>query len=203
MMLILGSAPLLAATVYMTLGRLIRGLDAEEYSIIRSRWISKIYILIDIISFVCQIMGSAAQASGAEGAKQGMKIVIGGLGIQLFAFACFLAMAAILHRRLNREPTTLSVQPHIHWRRHMWTLYAVSILIVVRSLFRFIEFAEGAGGSMYKNEALMYVFDASLLFATTVCLAVVHPGMLSRSTRKAGILPLSNNDDSSVPLRQI
>jgi hypothetical protein len=156
MMLILGSAPLLAATVYMTLGRIIRALDAEEHSIIRSRWISKIYIIIDIASFVCQIMGSAAQASGAEGARKGMQIVMGGLAIQLIAFAAFLLTTAVLHRRLIREPTATSERQNVRWKRAVWTLYAVSMLIVVRSLFRFIEFAEGAGGSIYKREALMY-----------------------------------------------
>ncbi|KAJ5055744.1 hypothetical protein J3E74DRAFT_226974, partial [Bipolaris maydis] len=53
MMLILGSAPLLAATVYMTLGRLARNIDAEAYCLMRSTWISKIHIIIDIANFGC------------------------------------------------------------------------------------------------------------------------------------------------------
>ncbi|KAF2184002.1 RTA1-domain-containing protein [Zopfia rhizophila CBS 207.26] len=202
MMLTLGSAPLLAGTVYMTLGRFIRGLDAEEHAPISSRKITKPYVFIDVASFVCQIFGSAAQASGAEGARKGMLIVVGGLGIQLFAFVCFIGMGTIFHRKLNREPTATSSRPHVNWRRHMWTLYAVSTLILVRTIFRFIEFAVGADGSLYKTEALIYVFDASLLFATTVCLALVHPGMLLRSIRKADVMPLSDNDKSVVPLNQ-
>lgn len=202
MMLILGSAPLLAATVYMTLGRLIRGLEAQKYSLIRSTWISKIYVLIDIASFVCQIFGSAAQASGPDGAKKGMKIVVIGLGVQLGAFACFLLMTLVLHVRLLREPTAVSEQSYVHWRRHIWTLYAVSVLIIVRSIFRLAEFAGGAGSSIYSTEALTYVFDAALLFTTAVCFAVLHPGMLFRTIRKGGRLSLISQDSGSMPLNQ-
>ena len=200
MMLILGSAPLLAATVYMTLGRIIRGLGAEEHSIVRSNWISKIYITIDIASFVCQIMGTAAQASGAEGAKKGMQIVMWGLAIQLIAFAFFLAMTTILHQRLLRVPTATSQRSNVPWERVVWILYVVSTLIIARSVFRFIEVAEGAGGSIYKTEALMYVFDASLLFLTAVCFAIVHPGKFFRSIARAGLIPVP--EDDTVPLRR-
>lgn len=203
MMLILGSAPLLAATVYMTLGRFIRALDAEEHAVIRPSWITKIYVLIDIASFVCQMWGSAAQASGPEGAAQGMKIVMIGLGVQLFAFVCFIAMSAAFHIRLNRKPTVTSRRPHVYWRKQLWNLYAVSVLITARSIFRLIEFAEGSNGSIHKTEALMYVFDASLLFITAVCLAAIHPGMLLRSIRKAGMMPLLDDDTTPcVPLNR-
>lgn len=197
MMLILGSAPLLAASIYMTLGRYIRALKAEEHSFLRPRFITVIYVIIDIGSFVCQIMGSAAQMSGEEGAKTGNRIVVIGLAVQLVAFVGFIAMSVIFHVRLNRDPTLESERPNVHWRKHMKILYAVSVLVLVRSAFRLIEFAEGAEGALIKIEALVYVFDASLLFTVAVCLAVVHPGMLLRSVRKAEFRPLSM---SSVPL---
>jgi hypothetical protein len=180
----------------------IRGLDAEERAVISSRKITKLYVFMDVASFVCQIFGSAAQASGAEGARNGMLIVMGGLGIQLLAFVCFIGMGALFHRKLNRELTAASSGPHVNWRGHMRTIYAVSTLILARSTFRLIEFAVGANSSLYKTEALIYVFDASLLFATTVCLVLVHPGMLLRSIRKAGVVPLSDNNKSFVPFTQ-
>jgi tellurite resistance protein TehA-like permease len=198
-MLILGCAPLLAATVYMTLSRIIRGLGAEDYSIMRTRWVSKIYITIDIASFMCQIMGTAASASGAEGARQGMKIVLGGLGIQLVAFAVFILMTVVLHRRLLKMPTGVSERQNVPWERAIWTLYTVSGLITIRSVFRFIEFAEGGTGTISRNEALMYVFDATLLFLAAVCFAIVHPGILFKSIERGEHIPLSGDD--TVPLR--
>lgn len=200
MLLILGSAPLLAATVYMTLGRIMRALDAQHYSLIRSTLISKIYILIDVASFVCQILGTAAQASGPEGAAEGMRIVVIGLGIQLGAFAVFLLMLLVLHVRLLREPTLVAELSYVRWQRHVGMLYVVVLLIVARSIFRFVEFAQGSGGEIYKNETLMYVFDAALLSGTALGFALVHPGMLFRAVSKGARMSIQSQEDGLIPL---
>ncbi|OAG11398.1 putative RTA1 domain protein [Paraphaeosphaeria sporulosa] len=184
LMLILASAPLLAASIYMILGRLIRALDATHHAVLSPRWTTKIYVLIDIGSFVTQLMGTAMQASGdAAGAKTGNTIVVAGLGVQLVAFSVFILSVAVFHRRLVLEPTEISME-HKSWARYMWMLYAVSGLIVVRSIFRLAEFLEGAEGKLYTTEVFLYVFDASLMFAVVVISAAVHPGMLLRATRK-------------------
>ena len=202
MMLILASAPLLSATIYMTLGRLIRSLDATHHAVLNPRWTTKIYVVIDIGSFVCQIMGSAMQTQGgAEGAKTGVTVVVAGLGTQLAAFALFVVMAALFHRRLDREPTTTSLRTHVNWRKYMWSLYAVSGLVMVRSLFRFIEILEGPEGKAYGTEAYLYVFDAALMFAVVVIMAVFHPGMLFRVIRKADMIPLGDDDGGDFLLR--
>ncbi|KAJ5593682.1 hypothetical protein N7537_010586 [Penicillium hordei] len=201
MMLILGSAPLLAASIYMTLGRYIRALDAEHHAIIRTRWLTKIYVAIDIISFVCQIMGSAAQASGnAEGMETGIHLVLGGLGFQLVAFLCFIAMSAVLQIRLQSSPTEPSARFFVSWKNHMWALYLVSVLVFVRSLYRFIEFAAGAGTIMVNSEVCLYLFDASLFFLVAVCLAVVHPASLIKSIAVKQGERLIRDSESYIPL---
>jgi tellurite resistance protein TehA-like permease len=198
-MLILASAPLLAATIYMTLGRLILALDARHHAFLNPRWTTKIYVIIDIGSFVCQIMGSAMQTSGdPAGVKQGNTIVIAGLGVQLGAFAIFILMAAVVHRRLNLEPTTTSLRTHVKWRKYFWLLYGVSTLIVVRSLFRMVEFVEGPESKVYGTEAYLYVFDAAIMCTVVVAMAVVHPGLLFRVIRKADVM---GGDDSGFLLR--
>lgn len=183
-MLILSSAPLLAATVYMTLGRLIRSLDAEEHAVLSTRWVTKIYVLIDIGSLVCQIMGSAMQANGdANSVRTGMRVVMIGLGVQLFALACFMVMTAVVHRRLINAPTFASDNPRLRWRKHFLALYGVSGLIIVRSAYRLIEFAEGSQSAASKKEAFLYVFDASLMFLVVVIFTLVHPGRLFKEAR--------------------
>ncbi|KAI4674689.1 uncharacterized protein J4E84_010430 [Alternaria hordeiaustralica] len=195
LMLILAAAPLLAATIYMTLGRLIRSLDATHHAVMNPRWTTKIYVIIDIGSFVCQIMGSAMQASGdPDGVKTGTTVVIAGLGTQLVAFGFFILMAVVFHRRLNNEPTSTSRRTHVKWRRYMWALYSVSVLVVVRSIFRLAEFVEGPESKVYQTEAYLYVFDAALMFAVVVIMAVFHPGFLFRVVRKAELMPLSDDE---------
>ncbi|CAG5182889.1 uncharacterized protein ALTATR162_LOCUS10385 [Alternaria atra] len=197
LMLILAAAPLLAATIYMTLGRLIRALDATHHAVLNPRWTTKIYVVIDIGSFVCQIMGSAMQTSGdPDGVKQGNTIVIAGLGTQLVAFAFFILMAVVFHRRLNNEPTSTSLRTHVKWQRYMWALYSVSMLVVVRSIFRLAEFVEGPESKVYQTEAYLYIFDAALMFGVVATMAILHPGFLFRAVRKAEMLPIGDDDEN-------
>ncbi|KAF2134063.1 RTA1 like protein, partial [Dothidotthia symphoricarpi CBS 119687] len=156
---------ILAAMIYMTPRRLIRALDAENHAIMSPRWTTKIYVLIDIASFACQMLGSAMQTSGDEdGVKTGNTVVIGGLAFQLVAFTFFILMTALFHHRLNQQPTATSLRTHVKWRRQVWLLYTVSMLVVVRCVFRLAEFVEGPEGKAYKTEAYLYVFDAVLMF---------------------------------------
>ncbi|RAR03599.1 putative RTA1 domain protein [Stemphylium lycopersici] len=203
LMLILASAPLLSATIYMTLGRLIRSLDATHHAVLNPRWTTKLYVVIDIGSFVCQIMGSAMQTQGgADGAATGTTVVVGGLGTQLAAFVLFVLMAVVFHRRLEAEPTTTSLRTHVKWRKYMWALYAVSALVMIRSLFRFIEILEGPEGKAYGTEAYLYIFDAALMFAVVVIMAVLHPGLLFRVIRKADMIPIGDDDGGDFLLRR-
>lgn len=43
-----------AASIYMILGRLIRYLEADAYSMIRPKWLTKFFLLGDILSFFAQ-----------------------------------------------------------------------------------------------------------------------------------------------------
>ncbi|KAL1620981.1 hypothetical protein SLS54_005913 [Diplodia seriata] len=201
LMLILASPPFLAATIYMTLGRVIRTLDAEQHAVMRTKWTSKLYILVDVACFVMQIFGSAMQGSGdAAGAAQGMHIVLGGLVFQLVVFVLFIIMAATFHLRTNREPTRISSRPGVEvlWRRSMWVLYVASGLVLVRNSYRIAEFADQSQ-KIAQSEAPMYIFDAALMFLVTVVLAVMHPGRLMRTVRKMKGFP-PQDDSECVPL---
>lgn len=48
---------LFAAAIYMILGRLIRLLGADSYSMIRTKWLTKVFLLGDMLSFFCQCGG--------------------------------------------------------------------------------------------------------------------------------------------------
>lgn len=64
--LILIAPAFLAASIYMTLGRIITMLQAEQYSIIPLRWLTKIFVAGDVLSFLMQASGTLTlgQSSG-------------------------------------------------------------------------------------------------------------------------------------------
>jgi hypothetical protein len=57
-MLILVAPPLLAASIYMTLGRIVVKIDAENKTIVPVRFLTKIFVIGDIISFLLQCGGT-------------------------------------------------------------------------------------------------------------------------------------------------
>jgi hypothetical protein len=57
-LLLLLAPTLFAASMYMILGRMIRLLDAEAHSLIRTKWLTKIFVGGDILSFLVQSGGT-------------------------------------------------------------------------------------------------------------------------------------------------
>lgn len=58
--LILIAPAFFAASIYMTLGRIIFMLDAEKCSLIRLRWLTKIFVAGDVLSFLMQASGKSS-----------------------------------------------------------------------------------------------------------------------------------------------
>lgn len=133
-----------AASIYMVLGRIMLITDGEQHSIIRGRWLTKIFVVGDVVSFLMQGAGGGIMASGSiDSMKMGENIIIGGLVVQILFFTCFVVTAGIFHARLTRVPTNKSMQLYQLWPRSLYSLYAGSALIWVRCVFRLIEYAQG------------------------------------------------------------
>lgn len=57
-LLVLIAPALLAASIYMFLGRVIVGVDAEAHSLIRTRWLTKVFVTSDVVTFLIQLAGT-------------------------------------------------------------------------------------------------------------------------------------------------
>jgi SNF family Na+-dependent transporter len=118
-----------------------------------------------------------------------------GLFVQLLFFGVFVVVAVAFILAIRRVPTA-QAQTHLAvWRRHMFTLCAGSLLVMVRSIFRVVEYLQGFDGYLLSHEAYLYVFDAVLMFVVMVLFNYVHPsevaGLIAEDERqlKMGILP--------------
>ncbi|PSN69619.1 hypothetical protein BS50DRAFT_547266 [Corynespora cassiicola Philippines] len=200
-LLIMGAAPLLAATIYMSLRRVLQSLDAVEYAPLSIRWMSKLFVLADVGCFVSQIMGSAMRAD-VETADTGTKLLMGGLVTQVIIFVIYIAMTATVHVRLNREPTLPACHPAMNWRPIVFSLYFVSVAFLIRNLVRILEF-KADEHSFINSEAALYVFDGVFMLAIVFSMAIFHPGKLMRASRKIereGSWEMSGGRDSFRPL---
>ncbi|KAI4720067.1 RTA1-domain-containing protein [Aureobasidium sp. EXF-10727] len=185
--LLLTPAPIfLAATMYMTLGRVIVALESDkDHTLIRPRWLSKIFVLFDIICFLVQIGGIGMQCTTSLSVqKTGRTVTIIGLVLQLVIFAFFIIVALVFHRRINARPTSVSIHHTVHWVRHLRIMYATSVLVLVRNIFRIAEYIEGSDGPIGHSEVYLYIFDSALMAGLMWAFVIVHPGRLLRAIRK-------------------
>ncbi|KAF5707601.1 rta1 domain-containing protein [Fusarium mundagurra] len=179
-LLLLLGPPFYAASIYMVLGRLIRLLEADRYSMVRLKWLTKIFLLGDIVSIVAQGMGGGmlAGADDAAGRDRGQAIIIAGLFVQLIFFGFFIIVSVVFHLRIHREPTSASRKIQTSWKTLLVILYVSSGLIIIRSIFRVVEYIMGQDGELMSKEAYLYVFDAFLMLAVTVSFNVFHPSAI-------------------------
>lgn len=165
----------------MILGRLIRAVRAEHHSLIRVDWVTRIFVTGDVVSFSLQAGGGGVQAAGTlELYNLGEKIIIAGLWVQIVVFGFFVVASVLFNVRLVRAPTISSERGDVAWRRHVGVLYAASGLILVRSIFRVVEYLQGNKGYLISHEIFLYVFDAILMAAVMLLFAVWYVGDLER-----------------------
>ncbi|KAK3303867.1 RTA1 protein [Chaetomium strumarium] len=199
--LLLVAPALFAATIYMQLGRIILLLHGESRALIKKKWLTKIFVTGDVLSFFLQAGGGGYQATGTlEALNNGATVIIVGLFVQLVFFGVFMVVAVAFILSIRRAPTSQSQTHSSIWRRQMFALCVGSMLIMVRSVFRAIEYLQGFDGYLLSHEAYLYVFDAVLMFLVMVLFNYIHPSevaeLLVREDRewKMGILPDNRYD---------
>ncbi|KAJ4249061.1 hypothetical protein NW762_012393 [Fusarium torreyae] len=161
--------------------------DGEGHVLIAKKWMTKTFVAGDVLSFVLQAGGGGYQASGTlEALQNGAKVIIGGLLVQLIFFGVFITIAVAFDRSIRRSPTSRS-HAGVPWKKHMLALYAGSMLIMVRSVFRAIEYLQGFDGYLLHHEAYLYIFDAVLMVLVMVLFNWVHPSEITRILDERGV----------------
>ena len=188
---------LFAASVYMVLGRVIRNLSADSLSVIPVRWLTKIFVCGDVISFMIQAGGAGIMVS-ADSMSTGENIILAGLFVQIVIFGLFAITAAIFHSRFRKRNPNALQDYGKGWEQTMVMLYVVSVLIMIRSIFRVVEYAMGHDGYPLGNEWTLYVFDGVLMFGVVAMFVWRFPSNLGRRAFNA-----SANTSSAPPERGI
>lgn len=119
-----------------------------------------------------------ANAKARNTINLGNHIIIVGLLIQLIFFGFFIVVSIVFHRRMLTSPTEASVVVNVPWSRYMMIMYAVNALIMIRSVYRVIEYVQGSQGVLQEHEAYLYVFDSSLMLICCLIFNVFHPSQI-------------------------
>ncbi|GFF54145.1 protein RTA1 [Aspergillus udagawae] len=171
---------------YMVLARMIHFfLPDRRIGIFNPSLLAMIFVLLDLGSFVIQLIGGGMAGPGADQATmmKGVHIYMGGIGIQQFFIVLFLFIAVQFHRQmlhLDRQGRLVGIKTK--WRGLLYALYASLLFITVRIIYRLVEFSSGTDASnpIPRHEWYLYVFDAVPMWFAIMVWNVVHPGAIIR-----------------------
>ncbi|CZR56476.1 related to RTA1-involved in 7-aminocholesterol resistance [Phialocephala subalpina] len=174
-------APLwINAFAYMLLARLIH-FFSPTHTIFRipTAILSILFVSLDFISFVIQLVGGsyAGPTAPVDQQMKGVHIYMGGIGLQQFFIFVFLGLAVKFQREMRRLER-MGPGAKMGWRGVLWTLYGSLGFITVRIFFRLIEFSGGKTSSnpLPFHEGYFYALEAMPMFFAIMCFNVNHPG---------------------------
>jgi hypothetical protein len=127
-----------------------------------------------------------ATAKNNDAVKKGETVILLGLGVQIIFFALFIVAIVVFHMRIRDRPTNAAsvLRNQVPWHTLMLVLYATSLMIMVRSIFRIAEYAQGSDGSLQGTESYIYIFDATLMWITSALFNWFHPSrVINRETQ--------------------
>jgi hypothetical protein len=166
---------LYAATIYMIYGRLVLFVSAAEASVIRPSLVTKVFVCGDVVAFFMQAGGGGMMAQ-ASMADIGQKIMLCGLFVQLLFLGFFLCIALIFWKRMSRSSKQYAVPQYgkYLWDKLLKMVLAAAVIVILRCIFRVIEFAQGHDGYLVSHEIFIYIFDAGPMLIVQVMMHFVY-----------------------------
>ncbi|KAF9904615.1 hypothetical protein EC991_002545 [Linnemannia zychae] len=201
--LIIATPSAFLAFNYMLYGRFVTAIDPQfsssksnlrmeksRYCLIPPRIVGRIFVVSDIATFLIQVaagsmVGNAAGKNPSI-ANIGDKLFLTGVCAQGVSYGLFTVLLSDTlirllgerHKAGLNQPRRSCMGLEQNTSIIVGGLYFSSIFIIIRSVYRIIEFVQGHQGYLISNEVFMFVLDAvPLVFAIGIW-AIVWPTML-------------------------
>ncbi|KAJ7759638.1 RTA1 like protein-domain-containing protein [Mycena metata] len=190
--LILLAPSLFLALNYMILGRLAGMLGPDVASrtmFIRPARVATIFVWSDVITFLVQAGGGGLLVSkNINTAMSGKRILLAGLLLQLASFGLFICLAIVFGVRLRKNFPQLwqasSGRPNFSflgrdfvgdWKVLYYTLALTCVALMIRSVFRVVEFASGFSSALSTDEVYEYFLDTLPVWIAVTFYCLVWP----------------------------
>ncbi|SPO22230.1 uncharacterized protein UTRI_02238_B [Ustilago trichophora] len=182
--------------------------EKSRFSFIPPRIVGRVFVWSDVTTFIIQCAAGGLQASGGADdpslVNVGDKMFLIGVilqGVSYILFTLLVTYATILVVRDGAR----GGQSQSHERKIMGMevavfslvagLYFSSIFVIIRSVYRIIEFSQGYSGYLVSHEIYLFVLDAApLLLAVGVWVVMWPSGLLEKIFERR----FSNEGDYSL-----
>jgi RTA1 like protein len=143
-----------------------------------SRYITPVFVGCDVFSFFVQIIGGSmlAGANTASKLTTGKNVILVGLAIQMITFGFFVLASIRFSFFLRKTLQGVPLPAERNWRLFLRIINIASVIILARTIMRFIEFVSGVNNYLSEHEWFFYIFDSTLMWLVAAAFAACHPG---------------------------
>ncbi|KAL2868578.1 RTA1 domain-containing protein [Aspergillus lucknowensis] len=195
---------LMAGALYVLFGRIIFQVVPKEHRTFKVCWVpprfvTPIFVAFDILALFLQLIGAVMITSG-NGTSQddlntfnrGRDLALVGVIVQIVAFGIFTIAAvrfnftskkflkAVSQPLYGQDEFSMAIQDKPRkndWQALLRVVNLATVMILIRSIFRMVEFTEGHGGYINTHEWPFYVFDAVPIFPSVALFVWWHPSL--------------------------
>ncbi|ETI22793.1 hypothetical protein G647_06869 [Cladophialophora carrionii CBS 160.54] len=175
-----------SAAIYLTLKHMVLCFG-EEFSVIKARFYTYIFISADLLSLVLQGAGggiaSTADDDDPSMQQTGDDLLMAGIAWQVVALFFFGCMAGwyVMRRWKAHKQHPLSPEAATTIKQRKFRLFAFGVgsawfAIFIRCIYRIVEMAGGWGNDVMQDEATFIVFEGCFMVYATIVQTVFHPG---------------------------
>ncbi|GMM29589.1 hypothetical protein DAMA08_023340 [Martiniozyma asiatica (nom. inval.)] len=176
--------------IYFLIGQLTI-VHGQKYSALRPVQYAVVFIILDFIAVGLQSTGGAILSSATTLSTEnlGIHITLGGLAFQLLSTLIFQGYWYVflykIYQANKLEGDSAFPKKYESIRKsktYKPFLYAISlsvVLIFIRSCYRVAELAKDDGKLSY-DEIYPMILDALMIILASLCLLLVHPGIIFR-----------------------
>ncbi|RPD65158.1 RTA1-domain-containing protein [Lentinus tigrinus ALCF2SS1-7] len=185
---IIAPTPLIAAN-FVILGEIIKRLG-QQYSRLSAIYYTIIFCSCDIIALVIQAVGGAKASIAVQtdngDPEVGGHIMLAGIVFQLVAVIVYLSLATEFLVRYRKDrpvrrstaapPKSFAVDRGV--KLMIVGLALDGVFILIRSIYRTIELADGWTGRIINTQVYFNVLDGAAIVCAMFTLNFFHPGFL-------------------------
>ncbi|KAI0123680.1 RTA1 like protein-domain-containing protein [Xylariales sp. AK1849] len=193
---------LFAATLYMVYSRVVRAVHGESFSLTSPRWTTTIFVVGDWLCLNVQSSGSGLLAK-PKNALIGNHIIVAGLALQVLMFAGFMWCCLHFNIRFRAHLVETGATCDIPWQSCLNMLYSTSLAVLVRNVYRMVEYIMGKEGYLEAHEWPTYTFDGALMLLLMICFFIWYPNRLLPSARDSMIELTSDGTSSAEHSRPV
>ncbi|EJP68056.1 RTA1 domain-containing protein [Beauveria bassiana ARSEF 2860] len=158
------------------------GLPDKKIWGVRAVKLTVLFVWLDVVCFLVQLGGGLLLSNDDNRnlAPIGMKLYTAGIALQLGFVVIFGVMTGWFYHRMRQVSQGKGMGRRLQILT--WTMLAVLVLIIVRVIFRLLEFGPGidASNELITNEMYPLALDALPMVIALVLLNVMHPGLVLR-----------------------